>query len=69
MIPTYAQLALLCDELGKPEKSLSYARTGLKWVEHLDNKEAAAFATGILTEMTVKHSKQLTIAILTRKTK
>ena len=60
-IPTYAQLAMLCDDLGKPELCLRYAKRGLEWVEHCDDKEAIAFATGILSEMLVQHGGQVMV--------
>lgn len=61
LIPTYAHLVLLCDELGKPEKCLHYAQKGLEWTANCDDKKAAAFSAGILTEMLVKHGGQMAV--------
>ena len=61
MIPAYAQLSLLCDELGYERKCIDYAKTGLEWTKQCNDKKTIAFPTSILMEMLVKHEGNVTV--------
>ena len=61
MIPVYAQLTLLCDELGYDEKSLTYAQRGMEWTEASSDPKKHAFAMAAFTEMAVKHGGKVTM--------
>lgn len=61
MIPAYAQLSLLCDELGYEQKCIDYAKTGLEWTKQCNDKKIIAFPTSILMEMLVKHEGNVTV--------
>ena len=63
LVPTYAQLSLLCDELGFPERSLTYAKDGLEWAAANKNRQETTIAVAMLTEMLVKHGGDIALKV------
>lgn len=57
MIPTFVQQALLCDEQGLEEQSLTSAKTALKWMECCNNESLYALSMPGVSEILVKHGE------------
>ena len=50
MIPVYAQLTMLCEDLGQYEQSLTYARTGTQWLEQNGDPKQYGTSASVFTE-------------------
>ena len=50
MIPIYAQLTMLCEDLEQYEQSLTYARTGTQWLEQNGDPKQYGMAASVFTE-------------------
>lgn len=57
MIPTFAQQALLCDEQGLEEQSLTSAKTALKWMERCNDERLTALSMPGVSDILVRHGE------------
>lgn len=60
MLPTYAQLAIAYKDMGKSQKSLQYAMTGMKWMAKCNDALARATSMSSFSEV-LMDSKQYKI--------
>ena len=61
MIPSYAQMSLLCDEAGDSAGSRRYAAKGMEWIAASGTPQSYAFPGSIMTEMLVKYGAKVIV--------
>ena len=61
MIPSYAQMSLLCDEAGDSAGCRRYAAKGMEWIAASGTPQSYAFPRSIMTEMLVKYGAEVIV--------